>query len=193
MDQETVDKLYKKYNVTKDKILHMRQVAKLSLIIAEMVNLKVDKQLLAAAALLHDLGTAYYRGGDYKDDFDSYWGHHLKTRDFLIKEGYSKIADVASKHNSFGLTVAESKKWGYKKGVSLVPDSDEARILAFADGFRKEFIKKKDCTKVQSKDSASLFKKYGMLKAAEERKKKLFNYLVKHKMDYEALLKLITS
>jgi HD superfamily phosphodiesterase len=184
------EELYKKYNTSKEKIEHMKVVTQISLLIADMLDLQVDKKLLAQSSLLHDLGSSFYKNKPDLNDFDLVWGHQVKTREILSKLGHARIADVASRHNYNGLTVKESKKWGYKKGVNLMLNSNESKILAFADAVSFFLRKNKEYThKIIDKDYRYLLKKYGMLRKAENRAKKTYNFLLKHGFDYEKLLK----
>lgn len=78
--------------------------------------------------------------------------------------------------------------WGYKKGISLTPRTNESKIIAFADSMRRQYIvNKTDCISIHG-ETKKLFKKYNFVTIAEKRKKKLLDFLIKHGMDYENLL-----
>lgn len=184
--------MYTKYGLTKRTIMHCLQVKKLCRVISSMLDLKYNQSLLFNAALLHDLGACVYPKGK-KDltDFELVWGHQVKTREILKKESGSLIAKTASNHNIHGLTIKESKRWGYSKGISLTPKSVESKILAFSDSLRSKYVHNSDCITINHPKYRFLLKKYGMLLKAENRKKRLLNYLISHGMDYEKILKQI--
>jgi len=183
--------LYKKYNVTNLKIKHMQDVAKLCIFINKMLDLEVNEELLTQSALLHDIGSAYYRGIPINDlnDFDKMWGHQVKTLEWLKREGLVSVAETASRHNCFGINNEESKEWGYKKGINLLPKSNESKILAFADSIRAKYIEENDFITIIHKDARELLKKHKMVVIAEERKKKLFQFLKKHGLDINKTIK----
>lgn len=186
------ERIYHKYNVSASRIKHMNEVAKICIEINNQVKLKVDKKALISAALLHDIGSSYYKGKTKNEmsDFEYFWGHQLKTYEWLIKENLKDVAEIAARHNVFGITNKEAKDWkANKRIINLLPNSNESKILAFADSFRKKYVTKKDCITLKNKDIIAMFNKYDFLKKATERKKKLFNFLVKNGLKYEKLYK----
>ena len=135
------EELYKKHKTGAAKIEHMKHVTKLSLIVAEMLKIPVNKELLKYSALIHDLPIPYYY--DYSkplSDFDYLWGHQVKVREILIQEGYPEIAEIAARHNAHGLTIEEAKRFNVDIPVDLTPEKVESKIIAFVDGLRKKFL-----------------------------------------------------
>ena len=128
--------LYKKYNTPERSIKHMKKVAHLSEVIADMTDLKINKHLLINSALLHDL---VKNPTNPNNDFERVWSHQEQVRKILKKEKHPLTADTASRHNTHGLTREESLEWGHPTGINLTPKSNESRIIAFADGLRKEY------------------------------------------------------
>ena len=184
------EKIYHKYNVSNSRIKHMNEVAKICIEINKQVKLKVDKKALISAALLHDIGSSYYKGKTKNEmsDFEFFWGHQLKTYKWLIRENLEEIAEIAARHNAYGLNPKDAKDWKHnEKIINLLPNSNESKILAFADSFRKKYVTEEDCVTIKHKDIVVMFKKYKFLKKATERKKKLFKFLVKNGLKYEKL------
>ncbi len=178
------DGLYEEYGISQKKREHMALVAKISLRIADMLKIPVNKDLLFNAAMLHDIG---FNGYDLVTDFDHFFLHQVKTRERIEKLGYHLLAKTASNHNFFGITKKESIEWGYEKGISLVPRSIESKIIAFADSFRPGLVTKNDCWTLKKSSSYDILLKHNMLKKAINMKKNAFNFLVKNGMDYESL------
>lgn len=187
-----IQRLYNKYGLSERVIEHCKRVRDYSLLINEMVDLRVDEGLLDDAALLHDLGAVVYpHGRSGLSDFELVWGHQVVTRKLLEQEGFEKLAVIASNHNIHGLTKEESKQWGYEPGINLLPESNESKILAFSDSMRERFVKDGDCIHIHNEYYKNLLKKHHMLKKAEKRKRRLFNHLTKHGMSYEKVLEWI--
>jgi hypothetical protein len=176
--------LYEEYGISQKKREHMAFVAKISLMIADMLKIPVDKELLYNAAMLHDIG---FNGYDLMTDFDHLFLHQVKTRERIEKLGYPLLAKTASNHNFFGITKKESIEWGYTKGISLVPRSIESKIIAFADSFRPHLVTKRDCWTIKKSSSHDILLRHKMLKKAINRKKRAYDFLVKNGMDYESL------
>ena len=184
-------RIYAKYELSEKKIAHMKEVAKISIAIAGMLKIHVNKDLLYTAAMLHDIGFEKYELnlGIYKtvNDFDFMFGHQIKTKDRLIAEGLPEVAEIASRHNAIGVTAKESKIMGSNKGVNLLPRAIESRIISFADSFRANFITKNDYWTIKSGYATEVLGKYDLIKKAESRKKRIGRFLIKNGLDYEKL------
>jgi hypothetical protein len=163
----------------------MKLVAHISLEIADMLKIPVNKELLYNAAMLNDIGFENFK--EFKNDFDYIFGHQAKTKERLIDKGLKDIAEIASRHNAFGVNKKESILMGSEKGINLVPKAIESKIIAFADSFRPHFITRKDYWTIKSGYATEVFSKYGMIKKLENRKKRLGKFLIKSGMDYELL------
>ncbi|MDD4353870.1 MAG: hypothetical protein PHN56_05430, partial [Candidatus Nanoarchaeia archaeon] len=100
---------------------------------------------------------------------------------------YGEIADIASRHNAIGVTKAESMKLGRIKGVNLLPNSIESKIISFADSFRPHFVSKSDYWSMRQGSFLDILKRHDLVKIAELRKKRIGKFLIKNGMDYEKL------
>ncbi len=179
------DKIYDEYGISPQKREHMKLVANISLEIADMIKIPVNKELLYNAAMLHDIGFENFK--DFKNDFDHIFGHQAKTKERLINKGLKDIAEIAARHNAFWVNKKESILMGSEKGINLAPKAIESKIIAFADSFRPQFVTRKDYWTIKSGYAAEVFSKYGMIKKLENRKKRLGRFLIKSGMDYELL------
>ncbi len=150
MRQSDIYKLHQKYShgKYKDKVLqivwtHSLIVKNISLQIAENLEkefgIKVDKNLIEAGALLHDIGFYDCFDDDYKK-ICQYVRHGKMGYDILIKEKISrKKARFALTHVGVGINKEqiEKEKIDFPKG-NYVPISLEEEIVAYADNFHSK-------------------------------------------------------
>ena len=130
-EQQAID-LLKKYSsdeVAFKKVLsHVQAVQKAALRIAERIP-DVDKEFIATASLLHDIGRFQFPPGS-KDAIR----HGIAGGEILRKEGFAKHALVAERHIGAGI----SKKDIIKQKLRLphkefMPRSKEEKLIAHAD------------------------------------------------------------
>ncbi len=140
--QETVA-LLKKYAKPKSKafeilLKHSTSVKNLVLKIADKnQHLDVDRQLLEAAAMLHDIGVIETYApsigcvGDHP-----YIRHGYLGREILEAEGLHEIAPFCERHTGTGISKAEIIR--YKLPLphrDMIPLSTEEKMLCYADKF----------------------------------------------------------
>ncbi len=99
--ENEVKKLWEKYQLPEQKRIHVEKVADLAMYFAEKIN--VNKQLLRAAALLHDIDKAI-------------GGKHPETAvKILYREGMDEVAEVVSTHSLHSiLGLRAPKTWEQK-------------------------------------------------------------------------------
>ena len=133
------DKYYSNIHPAREILLtHSQLVRDKSLEIAiKHPELKADKQFIAEAALLHDIGI-------FLTDAPSigchgnhpYICHGYLGRELLEKEGLKKHGLVCERHTGTGLTVEEIKAQNLPlPHRDMVPRSIEEQIICFADSF----------------------------------------------------------
>ncbi|TYK47724.1 HD domain-containing protein [Actinomadura decatromicini] len=112
--------------------------------IAEQVvdGLNVNKDLVRAGCLLHDIGV--YRLYDITGELDHkrYVRHGVLGHELLSDEGFpEEICRFCSHHTGMGLTAddIESQRLPLPKG-DYVAESDEERIVMYADKFHSKTV-----------------------------------------------------
>jgi uncharacterized protein len=122
---------------------HCHAVADIALWCADQIpDENVDKRLLEAAALLHDIGSY----GFMSDADGSVANHHTYAQhamvgaDILRAEGVDeRIAQVVETHVQLGLTKEEIAQLGLGLPPrDMTPKSIEAEILCYADRFHSK-------------------------------------------------------
>lgn len=122
MNKKEINKLYKKYHVPRHIIAHMKKVAKVCMLLADKLKakgLKIEKDTLLKAALLHDvLRVSDIRnfnpkefGGKISQKSIKVWENlrkkynkikHEKAAAQLLKStGHAKIANLVRKHDFY--------------------------------------------------------------------------------------------
>lgn len=122
IDEVEIEKIYKHFFVPNHLIRHMRKVAKVSTTLAKMAekkSLKLQKNLIVQAALLHDVFRCVDIKNFHPENFNKNpkpaakkcWldlrkkyckiGHEKGMADYLNKEGYPEIANLIAKHGFF--------------------------------------------------------------------------------------------
>lgn len=92
-NEEECMELLKQYNVPENIVRHSIKVKELALQLAEDLErrgIKVNKKLVIAAALLHDL--------DKAESLANYFTHGEKAYEELKKLGMHKVAEIVKKH-----------------------------------------------------------------------------------------------
>lgn len=115
------EKLLREVGCSADVIDHSRAVRDLSLLFSE--NLPVDRELIEAGAMLHDIGRSKTHT----------IAHAQVGADICRKLGLSEeIARIVECHIGAGLTAEECVKEGLRP-IDCVPQTPEEKIVANAD------------------------------------------------------------
>ena len=100
--EEQAKALWEKYRVPETKRIHLALVARVTMMLAE--RFRVDKKLLLAAALLHDIDKA--QGGK----------HPERAVAILEKEGMNEVAEIVKTHSLHSILDPDGspKSWEQK-------------------------------------------------------------------------------
>lgn len=146
-DIKDIERLHHKY-APNDKVYslvygHCQVVSEIALWCADNIasNTKVNKQLLQAAALLHDVGSYAFFDDDGNTTNDRLYPQHaILGAKILEDEGISQqITDIIATHVLLGLTKQEiiDKPW-YLPEHDYEPKSVEGQLLCYADRFHSK-------------------------------------------------------
>lgn len=107
----------------------------------EKNKLKVDKQLLEAACLLHDIGTyAIFDANGLDGNEHNYKQHAIFGAALIVEEGFDpRIADIVRTHVLMGLSKDEIIANGFGMPQNdYFPATLEAELLCYADRFHSK-------------------------------------------------------
>ena len=122
--------ILKKFSLSQNIIDHSIKVTDKALEIADKIEKnghKVDKDLILAGSLLHDIGRAKKYG----------WKHGIEGA-FIIRDMNldAKIALIAERHILAGITKDEARQFGLPE-IDNIPETLEEKIVAYADKLTK--------------------------------------------------------
>ncbi len=133
LDEESARDLLKTLKVPKEVVEHAEVVHETCLNLIELLHernpaLKINKRLVAAGALLHDVGRA-----KTQDIRHGIAGAQI-LRDLNVKEGsdIEKIAKICERHIGGGISKYEAKKLGLPE-KDFLPKTVEEKIVAYCD------------------------------------------------------------
>lgn len=136
---EILNKYYPEENELKHIILtHSKQVADYAVAVAMAhPELKADKQFLADAAMLHDIGCFLCDApGIYCFGSEPYIRHGHLGAELLRKEGLDRYADVCERHTGAGLSLEQILRTHLPvPHRDLIPQNLEEEIICYADKF----------------------------------------------------------
>lgn len=152
-DTQTIIALHKRYAgfVKADTELlfervftHCQIVAEIALWCADRIDMAVNRDVLCAAALLHDVGTYPFFDADGRTDgYGFYPMHAILGGKLVLDEGFDpRIAAVIETHIMMGLSEAEihpedGRDWPLPHR-DYRPSSIEGEILCYADRFHSK-------------------------------------------------------
>ena len=137
-----IDIIYKHYPEANELrhilLTHSRSVADKALWIADRhPELKLDKEFLYEAAMLHDIGIFLTDAdGIHCHGTHPYICHGYLGADLMRAEGYPRHALVCERHTGAGLSLAEIKAQNLPvPHREMTPVSMEEQVVCFADKF----------------------------------------------------------
>lgn len=143
---QEIEDLHHKY-APNDKVYevvygHCQKVRDIALWCADNIEKTVDRPLLEAATLLHDLGAYVYfnEDGTIKDS-RLYWLHATIGASIVQQEGLgTDIAELISTHVLLGLSKQEiiDNKWSLPAN-DYQPQTLEGELLCYADCFHSKY------------------------------------------------------
>jgi uncharacterized protein len=119
-------------------LAHSRLVTEKALHVADYLALTdIDRQFIAEAALLHDVGVCRTAAADIGcHGTEPYIRHGIIGREILEAEGMPRHAMVCERHIGVGLTVEDIRAQRLPlPGRDMSPVTLEERIICFADLF----------------------------------------------------------
>lgn len=144
-DQQAILAVHKRYarNDTVFDLVytHCQIVAEIALWCADNINEPVDRDLLQAACLLHDIGTyALFDAEGNSDNAHNYKQHAIFGSALVLEEGFDpRIADLIRTHVLLGLSKDEVVSHGFGMPLNdYQPTSLEGRLLCYADRFHSK-------------------------------------------------------
>lgn len=140
MDYNLIINKYCKDNDALRDILvrHSKAVADKALAIADAhPELKLDRQFILEAAMVHDIGIVLTDAPDIKCfGTEPYIRHGVLGAELMRAEGYPKHARVCERHTGAGLSLAEIEAQSLPlPHIDLLPETLEEKVICYADKF----------------------------------------------------------
>ncbi|MDE7368515.1 MAG: HDIG domain-containing protein [Muribaculaceae bacterium] len=157
--QKIIDKYYPVGTTRRDIYMHhCRQVADKALTIARTKKLDLDKNLIEAAAMLHDIGIVMTDAPSI-DCHGSlpYICHGIAGADLLRKEGYpEEVARVAERHTGAGISDEDITELDLPLPPgNYMPETLLERLVCYADKFYSKSGEMKEKSLEKVRDSMS--------------------------------------
>ena len=138
--QSIIDKYYPSENeLRRILLLHSRQVADRSLLIAKKhPELRLDKEFLEEAAMLHDIGIFRCNAPSIQCfGTEPYICHGYIGGQLLREEGFERHALVCERHTGTGLSREQIERQNLPMPLdrSYEPDVMEEQVVCYADKF----------------------------------------------------------
>lgn len=170
-----IEKLHRRYaqndHVFKLVYQHCQIVAEIALWCVDQNKLEVDRELLEAGCLLHDIGTyALFDDKGLDGNEHNYKQHAIIGAALAIEEGFDpRIADMIRTHVLMGLTKKEIVENGFGMPQNdYLPTTLEARLLCYADRFHSKHPTFNDYNSFLVRLSKGLPEQAAKLKTAAE-------------------------
>lgn len=117
---------------------HSEMVARKALDVAEAAKIKINREFVYEAAMLHDIGIFKCNApGIYCYGVEPYIRHGLIGGELLRTEGVDEVyARVCERHTGAGLTAKEIAETGMPlPHMDLIPETLEEKLICYADKF----------------------------------------------------------
>jgi uncharacterized protein len=141
---QEIESLHKKYAPTEKLFAsvwtHCRIVRDISEQLIDSSQLDIDKEVVGAGCLLHDIGVymLFDEVGNKVDDYN-YMNHGVRGEELLRKEGISReLWRIASHHLGVGFTQHDIEKQGLPFDQPYMPETIEERLITYADKFHSK-------------------------------------------------------
>ena len=162
--QLIIDKYYTgDDNLRRLLLKHSQQVADRCLAICERhPELKLDRQFLEEAAMLHDIGIRWcHAPGIFCEGEEPYIRHGLIGGKLLRDEGYIRHAQVCERHTGTGLTKEqiERQHLPLPADICYEPLELEEKVVCYADKF---YSKSRPDTVLTVLEAAQSLEKFGV-------------------------------
>lgn len=132
-----IDKYYPSGPLRRILITHSELVARKALECIDRLDLEIDRDFVAEAAMLHDIGIYRCNAPDIECRGSlPYICHGVEGRKILENEGLGRHALVCERHTGAGLTVEDIKSQNLPLPTrDMTPQSMEEKIICYADKF----------------------------------------------------------
>ena len=134
-----IGKYYKDNEKLKDILLrHSRSVADKALAIADAhPELRLDREFLVEAAMVHDIGIFKTNAPDIECfGSEPYIRHGVLGAEIMRAEGYPRHARVCERHTGAGLSLKEIEDQALPlPHADLLPETLEEKVICYADKF----------------------------------------------------------
>ena len=156
-----IHKYYPEDNALRRLLLHQsRQVAERALLVAEKhPELKLDKSLLRAGAMLHDVGIFLTDApGIHCHGTEPYLLHGYLGAQLMRAEGLEAIARICERHTGTGLTMERIRERGLSLPEGIyTPATLEEQVVCYADKFYSKSHPERERTIEQTAQSLQKF------------------------------------
>ena len=165
---DIIKKYYPEDNALRRLLIHhSSQVAEKALSVANNhPELKLDREFVYNAAMLHDLGIFKTNApGIHCHGTEPYLLHGLIGAEIMRAEGYPEIARVCERHTGTGLTREEIKKQNLPLPQGdYCPETTAEKVICYADKFYSKSHPDKERTVEQVEKSLEKFGEDGVRK-----------------------------
>ena len=166
--QAIIDKYYSEADDLQQLLLkHSRQVADRCLLICDRhPELRLDREFLEEAAMLHDIGIRWCSAPSiFCNGTEPYIRHGLIGGEILRKEGWERHARVAERHTGTGLTRLQIEKQGLPlPAADYIPEELEEQVVCYADKFYSKSHPERELTVLEAAKSLEKFGHEGVEK-----------------------------
>lgn len=156
-----IHKYYPEDNALRRLLLHhSRQVAERALLVAEKhPELGLDKSLLEAGAMLHDVGIFLTDApGIHCHGTEPYLLHGYLGAQLMRAEGLDAIAHICERHTGTGLTMERIRERGLALPEGIyAPATLEEQVVCYADKFYSKSHPERERTIEQTAQSLQKF------------------------------------
>lgn len=156
-----IHKYYPEDNALRRLLLHhSRQVAERALLVAEKhPELGLDKSLLRAGAMLHDVGIFLTDApGIHCHGTEPYLLHGYLGAQLMRAEGLETIARICERHTGTGLTMERIRERGLSLPEGIyTPATLEEQVVCYADKFYSKSHPERERTIEQTAQSLQKF------------------------------------
>ena len=170
--QSIIDKYYPSENeLRRILLLHSRQVADRCLLIAKKhPELRLDKEFLEEAAMLHDIGIFRCNAPSIQCfGTEPYICHGYIGGQILREEGFERHALVCERHTGTGLSREQIERQNLPMPLdrSYEPDVMEEQVVCYADKFYSKTHLERERSVIEAAQSLEKFGEKGVKRFLE--------------------------
>lgn len=141
---EQIKDLHRKHAVNEivfnNVFVHCEIVTDIATQLIKLNHIKVNKELVVAGSLLHDIGVYKLYNAKGQLDYKNYIKHGIMGYELLKKEGYpEELCRFASHHTGIGITKEDiiTQNLPLPK-QDFIAETDEELLVMYADEFRSK-------------------------------------------------------